>query len=122
MEIRLGPTGRETTERYRLAGAPVLFAHDGLPCNRPRWGRLVAVEVDKGEIAWSVSTSTGPNDFGNSTYAPSLATAGGLVFHGGTYFPFCGFTTLRQVSASVSSSSLRACMAERLRSWPLALR
>lgn len=87
MEIRLVPTGRETTERYRLAGAPVLFAHDGLPCNRPPWGRLVAVDVDKGEIAWSVSTSTGPNDFGNSTYGPPLATAGGLVFHGGTYFP-----------------------------------
>ena len=87
IEIRLAPTGSDTTERYRLAGEPVLFAHDGLPCNRPPWGRLVAVDVDKGEIAWSVSTSTGPNDFGNSSYGPPLATAGGLVFHGGTYYP-----------------------------------
>ena len=87
MEIQLAPTGREATERYRLSGAPVLFAHDGLPCNRPPWGYLVAVDVDKGEIAWSVSTSTGPNDLGNSSYGPPLATAGGLVFHGGTYFP-----------------------------------
>ena len=87
MEIRLAPTGRDSTERYRLAGAPTLFAHDGWPCNRPRWGRLLAVDVDKGEIAWSASTSTGPNDFGNSSYGPPLATAGGLVFHGGTYYP-----------------------------------
>lgn len=87
MEIRLAPTGRDTTERYRLAGDPVLFSHDGWPCNRPPWGRLVAVDVDKGEIAWSVSTSTDPDDPGNSIYGPPLATAGGLVFHGGTYFP-----------------------------------
>jgi quinoprotein glucose dehydrogenase len=87
IEIRLAPTGRDTTERYRLAGETALFAHKGLPCNRPPWGRLVAVDVDKGEIAWSVSTSTGPDDLANSSYGPPLATAGGLVFHGGTYFP-----------------------------------
>lgn len=87
IEIQLAATGRDTTERYRLAGEPVLFAHDGLPCNRPPWGRLVAVDVDKGEIAWSVSTSTTPDDLGNSSYGPPLATAGGLVFHGGTYYP-----------------------------------
>jgi quinoprotein glucose dehydrogenase len=87
IEIRLAPTGRDTTERYRLAGETVLFAHDGRPCNRPPWGRLVAVDVDRGEIAWSVSTSTGPDDPGNSSYGPALATAGGLVFHGGTYYP-----------------------------------
>ena len=86
-EVRLTPTGRDTTERYRIAGEPALFAHNGLPCNRPPWGRLVAVNVDKGEIAWSVSTTTGPDDFGNSSYGPPLATGGGLVFHGGTYFP-----------------------------------
>jgi len=86
-EVRLAPTGRDTTQRYRIADEPVLFAYNGLPCNRPPWGRLVAVDVDKGQIAWSVSTSTGPGDFGNSGYGPPLVTAGGLVFHGGTYFP-----------------------------------
>ena len=87
IEIRLAPTGRDSGERYRIDGGHVLFAHDGLPCNRPPWGRLVAVDVDKGEIAWSVSTSTGPDDLGNSSYGPPLATAGGLVFHGGTWWP-----------------------------------
>jgi len=87
MEVRLAPTGRDTTERYRVVGQAVPFAHDGWPCNRPPWGRLVAVDLDRGEIAWSVSTSTGPDDSGNSIYGAPLATAGGLVFHGGTYFP-----------------------------------
>lgn len=87
VEVRLAPTGRETGERYRLAGGHTLFAHEGSPCNRPPWGRLVAVDVDKGEIAWSVSTSTGSDDLGNSSFGPPLATAGGLVFHGGTWYP-----------------------------------
>jgi quinoprotein glucose dehydrogenase len=90
IEIRLARnwlTGWFTGERYRLDGGYELFAHDGLPCNRPPWGRLVAVDIDRGEIAWSVSTSTGPADFGNSSYGPPLATAGGLVFHGATAWP-----------------------------------
>lgn len=94
IEIRLAPAGLirrflsfDTVERFRLDGGHVLFAHEGLPCNRPPWGRLVAVDVDEGEIAWSVSTSTGPEDYGNSSYQPPLSTAGGLVFHGGTAWP-----------------------------------
>jgi quinoprotein glucose dehydrogenase len=86
MEIRLVPTGRDTGERYRIGGNEP-FSHDGRLCNRPPWGRLVAVDVDKGEIAWSVSTTSGPDDLGNSSYGPALATAGGLVFHGGGYYP-----------------------------------
>ena len=94
IEVRLAATGWirrlfsfNSGERYRIDGGHVLFAHDGLPCNRPPWGRLVAVDVDKGEIAWSVSTSTGPDDPGNSSYQPPLSTAGGLVFQGGTWWP-----------------------------------
>jgi quinoprotein glucose dehydrogenase len=87
IEVRLAATGRQSGERFRIAGGHTLFAHDGLPCNRPPWGRLVAVDVDKGEIAWSVSSTTGPGDFGNSSFQPPLATAGGLVFQGGTWYP-----------------------------------
>lgn len=87
IEIRLVATGRDAGERYRIDGGHTPFAHDGWPCNRPPWGRVVAIDVDKGEIAWSVSTSTGPDDPGNSGYGPPLATAGGLVLHGGTWWP-----------------------------------
>jgi quinoprotein glucose dehydrogenase len=58
-----------------------------VPCNAPPWGRLVGVDLERGEIAWSVSTSAGPGDPGLPGYGPPLATASGLVFHGGTRDP-----------------------------------
>ena len=60
IEIPLASTGRDSGERYRIDGGHAVFAHDGMPCNRPPWGTLVAVDVDKGEIGWRVSTSYGP--------------------------------------------------------------
>jgi len=82
-------TGRGTGERYRLSPlhGRTLLEHDGVPCNKPPWGRLVAVDLARGEIAWSASTSTGPEDPGRSGFGPALATASGLVFHAGTRFP-----------------------------------
>ncbi len=82
-------TGRGTGQRYRLhpLRGRVLFAHDGVPCNAPPWSRLVAVDLARGAIAWSASTSTAPDDPGRGGYGPALATAGGLVFHGGTQRP-----------------------------------
>ena len=52
-------TGRGTGERYRLhpLSGRTVFRHDGVPCNRPPWGRLVGVDLARGTIAWSASTS-----------------------------------------------------------------
>jgi quinoprotein glucose dehydrogenase len=79
-------TGRGTGERYRLhpSSGRTLFAHDDLPCNRPPWSRLVAVDLAQGTLAWSASTSVADDDPGAGGYGPALATASGLVFHGGT--------------------------------------
>ena len=82
-------TGRGTGDRYRLE--PIrgrsVFEHEGVPCNRPPWGSLVAVDLARGAIAWSASTSTADDDPGSSGYGPALVTASGLVFHGGTRRP-----------------------------------
>lgn len=95
IEVRLARTGwlrrifaASPAEAFRIDGGHELFAYQGLPCNRPPWGRVVAVNLDEGRIVWSVSTSTGADDPGNSTYGPPLATGGGLVFHGGSWYPF----------------------------------
>jgi quinoprotein glucose dehydrogenase len=82
-------TGRGTGLRYQTSplGGRTTLQHDGVPCNQPPWGRLVAVDLDRGEIAWNASTSTGADDPGWNGYGPALATAGGLVFHGATKFP-----------------------------------
>jgi quinoprotein glucose dehydrogenase len=82
-------TGRGTGDRYRVGplDGRLVFRHDGVPCNRPPWGQLVAVDLARGAIAWSASTSTRAGDPGTSGYGPALVTAGGLVFHGGTREP-----------------------------------
>jgi len=79
-------TGRGTGERYRLSplSGRTIFREGDLPCNKPPWGMLVAVDLARGELAWRASTSVGDGDPGGSGYGPALATASGLVFHGGT--------------------------------------
>ena len=70
-------------------------AEDGtrvtLPCIRPPWGRLVAVDGNTGEIAWATPLGTTPElpagkqDTGsNNTFGGPMVTAGGLVFIGAT--------------------------------------
>jgi glucose dehydrogenase/catechol 2,3-dioxygenase-like lactoylglutathione lyase family enzyme len=62
-----------------------------LPCIRPPWGRLFAVNAHTGEIAWqtrlgvSDELPAGRQNTGrNNTFGGPIATAGGLVFIGAT--------------------------------------
>jgi quinoprotein glucose dehydrogenase len=61
-----------------------------LPCQRPPWGSLVAVNVNTGEIAWRSVLGVSDNlpDAVKHTGRPSaggpIVTASGLVFIGGT--------------------------------------
>jgi quinoprotein glucose dehydrogenase len=62
-----------------------VFRIDGVPCNKPPWGRLVGVDLVNGTIAWTTSTRNGTDDeLGLSGYGPALSTASGLIFHAGT--------------------------------------
>ena len=62
----------------------------GWPCQQPPWGRLFAVNVNTGDVAWeSVLGVTddlpeGKQKTGRPNIGGSLATAGGLVFIGAT--------------------------------------
>jgi quinoprotein glucose dehydrogenase len=59
-------------------------------CNRPPWGRLFAINMNTGEIAWEVAlgiTDELPPEkqrTGRPNLGGSVATAGGLVFIGAT--------------------------------------
>ena len=62
-----------------------------LPCIRPPWGRLIAVDANSGEIAWQTRLGmtedlpAGKQDTGrNNTFGGPIVTAGGLVFIGAT--------------------------------------
>jgi quinoprotein glucose dehydrogenase len=62
----------------------------GMPCNKPPWGALVAVDLKAGKILWQSSVGTTEDGaplgvaFGWGTPLPNgvLITAGGLVFTG----------------------------------------
>jgi quinoprotein glucose dehydrogenase len=61
-----------------------------LPCQRPPWGRLVAVDANTGDIAWETPLGLtevlpeGKQLTGNSGSAGPTVTAGGVVFVGAT--------------------------------------
>ncbi len=61
-----------------------------LPCQRPPWSRLVAVNANTGDIAWQTTLGInealpeGQQNVGGSGSAGPIVTAGGLVFVGAT--------------------------------------
>lgn len=64
----------------------------GIPCNRPPWGIISAVDLDTGEIRWQHPFGAAPIAFGLQAPAKwgapnlggPLVTASGLVFIGAT--------------------------------------
>ena len=76
-------TGRGTGLRYTMIWEG--FTESGMPCHKPPWGLLVAVDLHHGEIVWQVpvgETESGVRGLFN--YGPPLVAAGGLVFHAGS--------------------------------------
>jgi quinoprotein glucose dehydrogenase len=60
------------------------------PCQKPPWGKLIAVNANTGDIAWETVAGiteglpVDKQDTGNGGSAGPIATAGGLVFDGST--------------------------------------
>lgn len=111
--------GRNTGLRYQLppAGGRTIFAVDGRPCTKPPWGRLVAVDLARGEIAWRAPTGRDGDDVGLHGFGPALATAGGLVFHGGTRDP-----VLRAHDADTGAVLARFALPAGLHAGPITYR
>jgi len=62
-----------------------------MPCIRPPWGRLMAIDANTGEVAWATRLGVsddlpeGKKTTGrNNTFGGPIVTAGGLVFIGAT--------------------------------------
>ena len=93
------PTAGQTMH-VTMKGTPytvaigALMSPLGIPCNPPPWGRLVAVDLAKGEIAWSVALGSvhemGPVtapfriNWGTPNLGGGLVTASGIMFIGAT--------------------------------------
>jgi quinoprotein glucose dehydrogenase len=74
---------------YTLAVGPLLSPL-GMPCTAPPWGRLVAVDLARGEVAWQVPLGSVHEmspirwpwhiDWGTPNLGGGLVTAGGVFF------------------------------------------
>ena len=66
------------------------FTANGMPCIRPPWGQLIAVNANTGEIVWKsvlglrLNMPPGKQLLGSSGSAGPTVTGGGLVFVGAT--------------------------------------
>ena len=79
-----------------MDGAPygmireVLLSPIGMPCNKPPWGTLAAVDLDTGELAWQVPLGTTRKvaplglafRWGMPNFGAPIVTDGGVVFIG----------------------------------------
>jgi quinoprotein glucose dehydrogenase len=85
------PQADDAPEKYRRGSRNGEYARfwdqNEWPCQKPPWGTLNAVDVNKGEIVWKVPLG-GMSELKQKTGTPnlggSIVTAGGLVFIGAT--------------------------------------
>jgi quinoprotein glucose dehydrogenase len=87
----LGPTSRfQWSEGTPRLGNVVNSGEHAWPCQKPPWGRLIAVNANTGEFAWQVTLGVtdelpeGKRNTGRLNMGGPIATAGGLVFIGAT--------------------------------------
>jgi quinoprotein glucose dehydrogenase len=87
----LGPTSRfQWFEGNPRTGNVVNGGEHAWPCQKPPWGRLIAVNANTGEFAWQATLGVtdelpeGKRNTGRLNIGGPMATAGGLVFIGAT--------------------------------------
>jgi quinoprotein glucose dehydrogenase len=91
-EIRRNNSGEISTQQGTAYGMwrEMLLSPWGLPCNKPPWGKLVAVDLVSGQVLWDVPFGTVrdlapvplPWKLGVPNIGGPLVTRGGLVFIG----------------------------------------
>lgn len=81
----------EAGRPYTHLGYNRFLDPDGYPAVKPPWGTLNAIDLDAGEIRWSVPLGEPPEldarglpPTGTENYGGPIVTAGGLVFIGAT--------------------------------------
>jgi quinoprotein glucose dehydrogenase len=82
---------KPTRPAYGSNGYPKFYDHEGYPANKPPWGTLNCIDLNKGKLVWKVPlgehpelTAQGIPKTGTENYGGAIVTAGGLVFCAGT--------------------------------------
>lgn len=72
---------------YSGRGIGIFTDQFGFPASRPPWGKLVAIDLNKGEIKWQTALGNWPGaqerglkNTGTENFGGSIVTAGGLIF------------------------------------------
>jgi quinoprotein glucose dehydrogenase len=95
-------TGRDIAEtaatnpnflKYRNMGYPIFLDHEGFPGIAPPWGTLNAIDLNKGEIRWTIPfgeypalVAKGMKNTGTDNYGGPVVTANGLLFIGASTY------------------------------------
>ena len=89
--VTLKPAPEGARYRYGITGYHRFLDPEGYPAIEPPWGKLTAVDLAAGTIAWEVTlgehpelTARGIPQTGTHNFGGTIVTKGGLVFIGGT--------------------------------------
>src|SRR5688572_30064475 len=84
---------KPTFLKYRNNGDPIFLDHEGFPGIAPPWGTLNAIDLNKGEIRWSIPfgeypqlAAKGMKNTGTDNYGGPVVTANGLLFIGASTY------------------------------------
>jgi len=79
--------------KYRSTGLDIFLDPDGYPAITPPWGTLNAVDLNKGDIRWSIPfgeypklAAQGLTNTGTDNYGGAIVTANGLLIIGATTY------------------------------------
>jgi len=79
--------------KYRNTGYPIFLDHEGYPGVAPPWGTLNAIDLNAGEIRWTIPfgeypalAAQGVRNTGTDNYGGPVVTKNGLLFIGATTY------------------------------------
>jgi quinoprotein glucose dehydrogenase len=79
--------------KYRNTGYDIFLDHEGYPGVRTPWGTLNAIDLNKGEIRWSIPfgeypklVAQGVRNTGSDNYGGAIVTQNGLLMIGATTY------------------------------------